>query len=1150
MIVDRLQALGLHRLDLLCGFVSYELGESSLQHAPALLMGFRSTARAPAVRSREVELDNLRRVCGGLSTVAALKAAAVRYNDSRQAGGHQRLFRIDERTLQFRPIFDMVSTELREGLAALKEPYAPDAHGLKLAQPERPLSIHVQYGGESRNYPIHFLPTDLPTPMPHDTTRPRRTAISVSWAELLQEAAEMDAIDEALRLPRRGNWRRRLEAVALHSVNDDGEFNVENRLDVSGLKHLIGLPGAGKTTLLMCLLRHLGVRDTKVAVFFPSIAVCRQYLDELRKYGVSAGLLVGQSRETRARHAQKLAESLASEDPLRGFGVASSSSPLFEGVCALSSLTNAPSQAISVNDSFCTRVLETRPEAAEGAKQRPPQPRLCPAWSLCGMTRAAAQLPQANVWLGHVRSADTRVPRHVTGLDERYFELIARSFDLVVFDEADRAQADLDRGGIAELNLSGHDNSFHRQIQRSTLQPIASGQNALLHGMEYAQLVMEVAEFEKLNVALTHAIMRLSEPLRRDFDGMLMSPLRIIGDWLSPKRTSSLSSDGLGEDPQAKAKNGLCLLWEGSAIRAFQLRGVRGRASAPSGDEAARIAAAFNLPFEEVTSLQNQLFELMSAWLAESSLLELARINSAIADLLKDVRRVGTEAEAHQLIGLLLPVTFTILSYRRLSPRLNDMIAEGLLDPVRIDELVSNALLLASPDNILGSLSGVRFSTSSARQEGASSAVDLQLQYVVFQGAPRLLMYRLHEWIKHDDGTRSGPAVLLTSATSYLPASPASHVDVPPSYVLRRLRPEGNSGTEDVEPRQASHYVFRPIRDGAGVDAVPLRFSGERSDAVRMANLEKMVVHLLSGGTSGSEVSKDCDGFDVREGIARRAGFVVNSYEQARHLKQYIDLRLPAWRDKVIAVVDKLPTSSAQPGYVTASKVESLGDDDSWKILIFPPGALGRGTNLVFTSGPRNRDAVLGTLYFLTRPHPPPNDLSLPLSLAAEATLKFDQARQDGESLEALGKQLVAARAKAYGKIGRLMQQPLYARTLGDLFEPFTANIAVELMQTIGRAMRNGCPVQCFFVDRAWAERSAVGKVDTNRTSMLVQLRQILEDGVNSTDRRRAALFEALYSAFLTPLKGIDGLNTGDIHSVPVQDPWDDNPMWVADQPV
>jgi hypothetical protein len=539
-----------------------------------------------------------------------------------------------------------------------------------------------------------------------------------------------------------------------------------------------------------------------------------------------------------------------------------------------------------------------------------------------------------------------------------------------------------------------------------------------------------------------------------------------------------------------------------------------------------------------------ELSQAMSDWLAESSLQELAEITKQIAELLREVRRSAKDAEAQQLVGLLLPVTFTILSYRRLSPHLADMIDQGLLDPIHIDEMVSKSLLTASPDNILGSLSGVRFSSSLSQRDPFGQAVDLQLQYVVFAGTPRLLMYRLHEWNRRDDGTRDGPAVLLTSATSFLPASPAHHIAVPPHYVLQRLRSE----RDDAPP---SRYAFRPILDGQGADATYLRYSGERSESTRQGNLEKMVAALLEGGPLDSQLTRDCANFDLRDGVPRRAAFVVNSYDQARRLKRFIDMTLPAWRDKVVAVVDDLPETGQLAGYVTSSRVESLGDDDRWQILIFPPGALGRGTNVVFTTGPRRRDAAIGTLYFLTRPHPTPNDLSLPVSMAAKATLDFDLRHDSSTSLAQLGQRFSVARRQAYGQIGRLLRRPVFARGLGDLFVPFTANIAVNLLQTIGRAMRNGCPVQCFFIDRAWAEKTARGERDTDRTSMLVQLRVIMEQGTQAIDKREAALFRALYGAFLEPLQNIKGLNPADILEDPSpEEPWQENPLWTSDAPI
>ncbi|WP_343654263.1 ATP-binding protein [Paraburkholderia caribensis] len=1148
MNVKSLKSLGLHRLDLLAGFLHHELGVNSLQDAPVLLMGFRSVARTPLLRARELELSNLRRVCNGLSTVAALKAAAVRYNDVSKAAGHRRLFRIDERTLSIQPIFDIIAPELSQALAALKEPYVPGDHGMVLAQLDRPMAIHVQFGGESRRYTIRSIPATLPSPAMHIVDGARRRQFSIAWSDLLNEAREMDAVDGQTQNSRPGNWYQRLHAVALHSVGADGRFSVEQSLGLDGLRHLIGLPGAGKTTLLMCLLRYLGRREVKVAIFFPSIEVCRQYLEDLRRYGVHAGLLVGQSRETRLRHAHKLAEALATDDPLKGYGATASSAPLFEGVCALPALTSAPSAAFGIADNFCSKILQRRGSDLAIDENAPTESehRLCPAWSLCGFTRAARELPESSVWLGHILSADTRVPRHTTTLDERYFELIARSFDVVVFDEADRAQQDLDRGGIAELSLSGHDRSFHRQIQRSTLQPIASGNNAVLHRLEYAQLAIEIAEFEKLNVALTHAILRLTDDLRKAFDGLLMSPLRIIGDWLSPK-TAGVQTDDPEHDPQAKAKDALCELWESAAIRAFQLRGARAGNATASADMVARTAVAFGISLERSANLHEGLSRSMSDWLAESSLVELAALTKRIAEQLRDIRRTSNDAETQQLVGLLLPVTFTILSYRRLSPRLNDMVDQGLLEPVQVDELASRSLLMESPDNILGSLSGVRFFSTQSQQDPLGNAIDVQLQYVLFAGTPRLLMYRLHEWIKREDGARDGPAVLLTSATSFLPPSPAHHIPVTPHYVLQRLVPE----REDAPP---SRYEFRPVPDGQSVDAAAyLRFSGERSETIRMANLEKMALALLEGGPMNSVVTRDCAHFDAREGVPRKAAFVVNSYDQARRLKQFIDQRLPGWRDKVIAVVDDLPDAGPVTGYVTSSRVESLGDDDRWQVLIFPPGALGRGTNVVFTSGPRRRDAAIGTLYFLTRPHPAPNDMSLPVSMAAKATLDFDLRHDDSTSIEEIGGHLLAARRHAYQRIGRLLRRPLYARSLGKLFEPFTANIAVNLLQTIGRAMRNGCPVQCFFIDRAWAEKSARGEKDDETSSMLVQLQKILADGVNSDDRREAALYRALYGTFLEPLSNIRGLvrssDSADAQNEMAVETWHENPLWAADAP-
>ena len=82
----------------------------------------------------------------------------------------------------------------------------------------------------------------------------------------------------------------------------------------------------------------------------------------------------------------------------------------------------------------------------------------------------------------------------------------------------------------------------------------------------------------------------------------------------------------------------------------------------------------------------------------------------------------------------------------------------------------------------------------------------------------------------------------------------------------------------------------------------------------------------------------------------------------------------------------------------------------------------------------------------------------------------------------------------------------------------------VAILQTIGRGMRNGCPVEVYFVDAAWARESTKDKPDSGRESLLVQMRIILEECVNHPDPVFRAIYQELYGAFLEPLQGVKGV--------------------------
>jgi hypothetical protein len=377
-----------------------------------------------------------------------------------------------------------------------------------------------------------------------------------------------------------------------------------------------------------------------------------------------------------------------------------------------------------------------------------------------------------------------------------------------------------------------------------------------------------------------------------------------------------------------------------------------------------------------------------------------------------------------------------------------------------------------------------------------------------------MLMHRFHRLFEAENESR-GPAILMTSATSFLEASPAYHINSGPHYLLK--------------PRQTEHdpknsvYRFKWLSDRERGDE-PLRYSG--AGELRDRNLEKMVDALVRGGTTKSEIYKSIRNFDVRDDVYRKAALIVNSYEQARTIKKFINDYHPEIGKRTKAIVKYLKNGEQATDFVTTAQCEALGDDETCDIIIFPMLAIGRGVNIVFTKGSRKLDAAIGTIYFLTRPHPTTDDMQLLYSLAGKATQEFDsRVFNEKDDLAAIYNAWKNSRKQLWKTANHLLREPLMASRLGeDLFKPFTANQMVAILQTIGRGMRNGCPVQVYFVDAAWAIKSTQDKPDSGRDSMLVQMRIILEECVKHSDPVIREIYQELYGAFLDPLRRVEGV--------------------------
>ncbi len=134
---------------------------------------------------------------------------------------------------------------------------------------------------------------------------------------------------------------------------------------------------------------------------------------------------------------------------------------------------------------------------------------LCPVWTMCGRNKALRDLLDTNIWVGHVLSMDTQVPPHAIREQIRYFELIARTFDVVVFDEADMVQSNLDNYGAATLRLSGAENSLHLVFQEQIHNRFARGENYRLFDRAVELYSRDLAEFGNHNTNLSYQLKRL-----------------------------------------------------------------------------------------------------------------------------------------------------------------------------------------------------------------------------------------------------------------------------------------------------------------------------------------------------------------------------------------------------------------------------------------------------------------------------------------------------------------------------------------------------------------------------------------------------------------------------------------------------------------
>ncbi len=1099
-------------LNYLCIVAADFLRRNDLREIPALCSGFESIYKVLPAEAAQA-LRNLRLANCAPGTMRELRLMVDNYRvhhtrletrrqrgeDVAAEGALAARFIVNE-DLTFRKTWtNIVPTDIAEAVIGLSTDLA-----LRVSNPP-PLqdpSQSADIKSENGRYdgvvePLDFVP---PVPPSYDIARVGRAPGFIAWTDLVAQADKFDRLDveNGRQAVSERSWFRRLHDAAgaptaiLLQAAPHG-LAPASGIDLSDLKHLIGLPGAGKTTILYLLAGLLSDRDHRVCFLFPSIEVATGFIEKLAQYGIDAGLLSGQGDTARNKHVLNFAAALSIEN--RGFGVTRASAPFFATNCALAGYASDEDEAFPHANPPCDN-LQQRAQA-----NRRPVPHLCALASVCGRQHADRALISAKIWVGHVLSMDRAVSRLYTDVRLRHFEYIARAFDLVVIDECDGAQSTLDIRGTPLMKLSGDSESVWDTLIHDLHGKAARGRNAFVAGVTVPHLLEMTGRFGRATERLTARIMHFDKKFRDRNANLLLTALSLIAD-IYP-------FDGDDEEEEQRHRNARMALeriWDAAAkVVAFR-HSIRdddddNEDEAGLDREITQAAALFQTPEEQTRDLYERLLHALEVWDRDGN-------ETAIREIASVLRTVPGLVSPHSedaFVGytaLLTTVSLLVLQHFGLAPHLRLMNSEGLVSDGVFDSRPSKDQLAILAESLAGRLSGVRYTVS---DEG-----NVDIAQVAFVGTPRLLPRRMIELGRQAGGN---PAVLLTSATSLLEKSPSFHINVGPDYVLQRP----NAGTGWAESR----YRFAPVADPLDAEKF-LKFSGSRL-ADRERVLKSMADQLLRGSPL-SEVESALRSNDVVDGVGRKAGFIVNSYEQCELLYAHIHANFAAWRGRVRYLVRASHGTGLGENALTASEVESLGTDRDWDLLIFPMSAIGRGVNIVFQFGPRTNKAMLGSLFFLTRPHPRGDSLQLIQGLVGHASEMFDQRRF--ETLPQALAELKNARASTSTMIEYLLRLPLAVQALGKYAEPFVADQMIIILQTIGRAMRGDCPAFVYFVDAAWAPRSAYGQDDTAKSSMLIMMQNVLAHCLNHPDPAKRECYQNLYQSFYMPLSNIENLRT------------------------
>ncbi|MEV4427732.1 hypothetical protein AB0K23_20530 [Streptomyces sp. NPDC049602] len=780
-------------------------------------------------------------------------------------------------------------------------------------------------------------------------------------------------------------------------------------------------------------------------------------------------------------------------------------------------------------------------------------PHACPLWSACPRNSSARDLVDALIWVANPASlVQTAVPRQLNAERLRYLELACLRSDIVIVDEADRVQMQLDQmfAPSATLVTTGVSDSWLDQLQTHEIAELA----------RQGRLQLSDQDVERWSAALDvvgsaadrlYAMLIDDEGLRNwaqiDYFSAWTLQEKLLHAWYPPARGRGAGLPDRTDEGDIEDENALYedededgLGDDGSNVRAPE---------SPWAPRRAEITAFFDTfrddplgghgpyltPADKLTALAHDVLHTLDEKrtrgrvraLLDSFLVGAPGPEQRPAPLTSHGREPAREdvpltEEWRELNARRLEFTLVLAALHQRLDRVTFLWPQ-VEAALRLDsashELTRRPPLDYAPllpeapmGNVLGFQYLVDERAAARNKEGHRTGT---LRFFRCAGVGRELLLNLPQLGADPGRGQSGPHVLLMSGTSWAGTSTRAHVLAPVRAVLK---------PQSKALRSIRDTVFRTefLHDAAGQ---PIRLSGQDPDQ-REDVLRLMIDRLARPRGDGSSSPLQSELAQIPDQRRKRALLLVGSYAEAQVAATALD-EIPRWRGRVrvlaaddaeleTAIGGAAPAQSqaASPGAVRRGDLASFADDPDAELLLAPLLAVERGHNIL-TAPQRpgeEKVAAFGTVFFLVRPHPRPDDLSLAVFAINDWSTRF--VRGQLRTPEGTFSDLVAASGglEAAGSSFRttarrvwrhLLSRPyIYSSLSDDEKESFVWDQLVTIWQVIGRLVRGGVPARVVFVDAAFAPRlaaaqaPAVGREQRRRRTsdpgLLVRMRDVL----------------------------------------------------------